>query len=436
MGNNPTPLATNPDQFNLSRTASQTVGREGNNQGEAPPPSPSTDRSMATEKPETFKFPKPPTFNGERGFFTSWITDVLHYFNSVGITSDTNKINYTLALLTHPATYWKEQWISAHTTIEGYSPGDWSTFYQELADAYDPLPNQADAEEKLRTLRQNGRPIEQYISEFTTLAGRAGIAGENAQTALVAYFRAGLDDAVKIEATRANPKNTLEEWKSAATAAGRVIQEIQRCKGTRTVNYTHYKRYKKPRGFKQGNQKKNTNQYVPSYQQRRPPPGAGNAGYYDMDIDLLEQINNITSNQSTYWDSSDEENSDSTSDASEDNLSSDESDEEVNNLRTAKGRKGNSNGTNNVKFKQFLNLILTDKQKQALQNQACFECGQKGHFARECPQRPKQRNNSYSNLPRNSASKNYKRHKGQKKRTRQLNLIEDDNNNSDAENFH
>ena len=115
------------------------------------------------------------------------------YFNSCGVTSADDKINYTLGLLEGAADDWKSDFINTHTN----GNGTWDAFESALEQAFAPAQQDYEAAERLKRHSQQGRYIEEYISGFRVLASQAGLSDS---TATRQFFASGLDTRVRHEA--------------------------------------------------------------------------------------------------------------------------------------------------------------------------------------------------------------------------------------------
>ncbi|KAJ3558102.1 hypothetical protein NP233_g11575 [Leucocoprinus birnbaumii] len=161
------------------------------------------------------KQPKPPIFNGGIVAYRSWIISVEHYLDTLQITSDVQRINYTLGLMEGSAAYWKQDYVAqqlAHTQT-------WNEFRDDLDQAFAPVQETYEAERRLRSLKQHGSYIGTYISAFTLAASHAGLSDN---PSLHTMFANGLDPDIRYEAIRQAPR-TIEEWKDAARNAARII---------------------------------------------------------------------------------------------------------------------------------------------------------------------------------------------------------------------
>ena len=334
-----------------------------NTPSRTPSPSPPGTPGAATQgnMAANIKYPKPDRFYGDPGSYRPWIASVKLYFDSTGTNNARNQKDYALGLMAGSASLWVQDYIATHPR-NAAQQHTWAEFENALEQAFAPAQENYIAEQQLRSLRQRGRYIEEYISEFSVLASRAGLTTDN--VALRAYFQEGLDPAIAYEALRSNP-TTLADWKTAARNAYRIITDQERYK--RTLRPSSYK--KKSNKGRKGNRYNGypTPRYVDINTQPISPQFRRNQ--WDMDIDATQyrSINELAE----------------TSDSEEFNEQEDtDSDEEID--TTVSGRR--IDAIARAIDKWTLNY-LTDEQRTALRNGECFFCHKKGHFFRTCPAR-------------------------------------------------
>jgi hypothetical protein len=165
------------------------------------------------------KFPKPDFFYGNPKHYQPWRASIELYFRSAGITTDPDRVNYTLGLLKGSADNWKQDFItSTPATRNNYT---WAHLTNAMDQSFAPTQQAYKAERNLQNCKQKGKYIENYISEFSTLMSQSGLQDS---TTIRAYFSKGLNPKVRYEALRQDPQ-TLAEWKTAARLAWRIAEE-------------------------------------------------------------------------------------------------------------------------------------------------------------------------------------------------------------------
>jgi hypothetical protein len=295
---------------------------------------------------------------------------VEHYFRALGITDDDEKINFTLGQLQGSAFLWRMGYTEKHITNPpaNHQPQTWAQFTTDLEQAFAQDTQAHQSGRHLKDIRQNGRYIETYISEFSNLAVQAGLTDDT--TAVRIYFEDGLDPDIRFEALRQRPQ-TLEQWKQAARDAYRIHEAQLRTRSTNGSNYgrhrtsTRYtKSYKKGKGK---SNKRHNPRYVDIQSQPILPQFQQNPrrSEYDMDIDFYrEQCNEVDGDDSSEEEPSSQE--------------EESSDEEISLAQTRK-----SDRSINA-LSHLINNILTDDQRASLRNGECFFCHKQGHFYRDC----------------------------------------------------
>jgi hypothetical protein len=334
-------------------------GPGGGNPGGQPNPVPPNPGAMAApQHPFALKYPKPNRFYGDPSQYRAWLASVNLYFTSYGVQDNGQRVNYTLGLLEGAAAPWRQDYITTHAA----APQTWVQFTAALDQSFAPAQQTHEAEQELRRLRQSGRYIETYISEFAILASQAAI-GDN--TALRAYFAEGLDPAVRYEAIRHNP-NTIDDWKTSARQAWRIVSEQNRYRSssnTRTFRPVHKK------GQRKGKNGRPAPRYTNIYSQPVRPQFQRNE--YDMDVDhILQSINEIE------LDDSEEDEEYNEVEEEED------SEEEIDNINSSRRTPGKANALHHL-----INNVLTEEQRAALRKGECFFCHKQGHFYRDCAAR-------------------------------------------------
>ena len=277
-------------------------------------------------------------------------------YNSYGIQDDQNRVNYTLGLLHGAAASWRQDYIATHG---GQNAQTWVQFSQALEQAFAPAQQAHEAEQQLRHLKQRGRYIEEYISEFAVLASQAGLTADS--VAVQAYFAAGLDRDVRHEALRSDPQ-TLDRWKTAARNAFRIVAEQQRYRQGNSSQRPPKNRQRKGKGNRSNPRYNNIHNQPVLPQYRR--------SEWDMDINFF----NSSYNEINSYDSEEEEEYNKLEEESED-------DKEIS-YSQHKGR-----DKENVALSHIINNVLTDEQQATLKRGECFFCHKQGHFYRDCAAR-------------------------------------------------
>jgi hypothetical protein len=138
--------------------------------------------------------------------------------------SGKSRLLYVLAHCTKGvALNWREK-VLAHqaetlqtiaATAAAKSIGTWEAIKHEMQDTFGNASLEAEAQAKIRTLKQGSRRVEEYVTEFTMTAMDSGIALD----ALGIFFKAGLHPQIKnrIYLSGVIPKTT-DEWIQRAKA--------------------------------------------------------------------------------------------------------------------------------------------------------------------------------------------------------------------------
>ena len=365
------PATDSPAFEKLRRVASisSQLGLESEPPRDDPPPNPpmaSTSGTQSTGRPD-IKFKKPEIFRGNPSKFRAWLSQLKIYCSARRITDDRDKIYLALTLMEDAAANWRDNFYTTNTNWS-----NWNTFEDDLKKVFAPTQKEYEYEQQLRDLRQNGRYIEEYISEFAILASQAGATADNSQTR--AYFAEGLDHIIRIQAISYDPK-TLEEWKEAARKAYRVLAEQARV-GLRlpTIGITQPGRRSK--SFKKRKQPQYSFPKYPNYNYAGYSNPKPQRNEWDMDVDQILQSRVYQTIRELSYDKGEEEESNAYQEAYEhqnDDDEDDSSDDEASKYSEA--------------LNHIINNILTNDQRKALRNNECFFCKKVGHFYKDCPAR-------------------------------------------------
>lgn len=340
------------------------------------------------------KINTPPTFNGETDYFRLWKDAVQLYIDAKpgAFSDDKTKIQFALSYMsTGPAATWRGAFLESNKELDGSQTlPTWKKFLEGLDTSFAPNNVPADAMDRIRHLKQNGRYIDDYISQFQILAYQADL-GDG--VAAVNYFKNGLDRPVAIKTISLNPGNKLSDWFKQARTAYQILQtqrDYMQTRGTPSFPTTS-----RTRPFK-GKRNAFTRRVPLPYQATDP-----NA----MDIDqLAEAVYNLDFED-------------------EPDLLAEEADEDE---ETEEDR---LHQLVQERTREALNAILTDAQRKDLKEKRCFNCRKTGHFARECP--TKKTIYRRSELPRNLDARNRsnaisrRRQASYRKKNSLYNILED-----------
>jgi hypothetical protein len=142
---------------------------------------------MAAQNPKEIKLRAPTDFHGERTKTGKFLSQVSLYLRANPDVYDTDdkKIIFALSFMNGgTAAGWAEA-----KGVQATPWGTWEDFKTEIRNAFSPVDDAGDARHGLKTLKQTG-DVEDYISQFRILKGRAGI---NEDVSLIEYFVDGLN---------------------------------------------------------------------------------------------------------------------------------------------------------------------------------------------------------------------------------------------------
>jgi hypothetical protein len=258
-------------------------------------------------KPKKLKIPIPDDYHGDPAEVGAWCRRMTLYFQSEGIEDETDRITYALGKITkgkeNRAQKWADERIKELLSFKTELT-DWKSnnadppTRDELSNFNHPPPflnfeemikdmehyfvtseTQANAIEKIRSIKQGTRMIEEYWIDFSAWKDLT----RYNQIALVGLFRDGLNPGLGrklVEVARMKDTDPLEEWYETAVEYERAKRSADQAFGAR-----------KPQGQNQP-QNKPTPRYNPvsnaSPSTSNPPPSTSkdpNA----MDIDTMRK---------------------------------------------------------------------------------------------------------------------------------------------------
>ena len=120
----------------------------------------------------TLKMPKPKTFNEDKSQFSDWLCHIEMYlfYNS---TTEMQKILITCELMNEgPAAMWSGAWTMSQSGKFQHS-WSWGDFVKDLKETYAPISEMADAQARLRLLKQGSTPTDQFLIIFAQIVAEA-----------------------------------------------------------------------------------------------------------------------------------------------------------------------------------------------------------------------------------------------------------------------
>ena len=167
--------------------------------------------STPAPTPKEIRISTPNVFDGKR-------EDLIPFIQDSGLYLDMNETIYDtdhkriVFMLSHmkggTAQAWKEAFITECAATTGY--GTLKAFIDRLKEAFDLADAEGDARAKLRKLRQGKESVDEYISQFRVLAGKAKMTDDKA---LIEYFMEGINQGIltKIFSLKTLP-TTISQW--------------------------------------------------------------------------------------------------------------------------------------------------------------------------------------------------------------------------------
>ena len=117
--------------------------------------------------------PRPKAFNGDKSQFSDWLRHVEMYWLFYDSATEMQKILVTCELMNEgPAATWSGAWTAAQSGKSQHS-WSWEDFVKDLKEAYAPISETADAQARLRLLKQGSTPTDQFLITFTQIVAEA-----------------------------------------------------------------------------------------------------------------------------------------------------------------------------------------------------------------------------------------------------------------------
>jgi len=160
-----------------------------------------------TTSPKEIRIGLPTPFDGTRENLVSFINECALYcdLNAAIYDTDLKKVIFMLSYMKGgTAQAWKESFITAAIAKAPVDYGTIKDFLKELRTAFDLADSEGEARAKIRKLRQGKDSVDEYISQFRVLAGKAKITDDKN---LIEYFMEGINQGILTNFRSRNPSH-------------------------------------------------------------------------------------------------------------------------------------------------------------------------------------------------------------------------------------
>jgi hypothetical protein len=189
---------------------------------------------------------RPTPFTGDRSKVRMFMQQCMVYLqlNKRIYDTDEAKIAFILSYLTDKeALKWRETYLSSLVTLDSFGEFQYPT-YKEFLETFQlyfkPINQTIEANNRLITLKQGKRTVEEYVAEFRLLISMAGITSttDSDNIHLINYFRQGLNPAIsKKIGLSENVPDTIGGWADRAVQYDTQYRLTMAMYGKTIVNY-------------------------------------------------------------------------------------------------------------------------------------------------------------------------------------------------------
>jgi hypothetical protein len=166
---------------------------------------------------------RPTPFTGDRTKARAFLQQCQGYLqlNETTFSTDAAKIAFVLSYLTdHEALKWKETYLDKITDADGiFNYPTSKEFLRAFTTYFKPINQAVEANNKLVTMKQGKRTVDEYVADFRLIASVAGMTDitDADNLHLINYFRRGLHPAIaKKIALSDNVPTTMQGWAEKA----------------------------------------------------------------------------------------------------------------------------------------------------------------------------------------------------------------------------